>query len=170
MGGALCLTAQRKDSPRDTGVPTVLRRIGKKQGALGGLRKAREGGRRPRRDKDSGRRVRTPTETARWPTKSPQPLTRTRRTLHHPPRSCFRLLLSASGARKDSVRPRAAAPDRNRKWAPSQEKEAGGRPISSRRRPRGAALRCSLRTGAAARRVAGPRARRHEAVQPKRPV
>ena len=30
--------------------------------------------------------------------------------------------------------------------------------------------RCSLRAGPAARRVAGPRARRHEAVQPQRPV
>lgn len=100
MGGALGLTAQRKDSPRDIGVPTVLRRTGKKQGALGGLRTAREGGRRPRRDKDSGRRVRTPSETARWPTKSPQPLTRTRKTLHHPPRSCFRLLFLHPGHEK----------------------------------------------------------------------
>lgn len=32
MGGALGLTAQRKDSPRDTGVPRELRRTGKKPG------------------------------------------------------------------------------------------------------------------------------------------
>ena len=35
MGGALSLTAQRKDSPRDTGVPTELRRTGKKPGGAG---------------------------------------------------------------------------------------------------------------------------------------
>lgn len=143
---------------------------GRSRGVLGGLRTAREGGRGPRKDKDSGRTVRTRSETAKGPTRSPTAPHAHAQDPAPPPRSCFRLLFSASGARKDSVRPGAAAPDRNRKWTPSQEKEAGGRPVSSRRRPRGAALRCSLRTGAAARRVAGPRARRHEAVQPKRPV
>lgn len=87
-----------------------------------------------------------------------------------PPRPCFRLLLSASGARKPFVRPRAAASDRSRKWTQSQAEEAGGRPVSNLWWSRGAVPSCCLRADPAARRVAGPRARRHEAVQPQRPV